>query len=420
MLRMTVFDLRPSDAAVTIESQLARASTEGLLFEAVHRKKDGSMIPVEVSSVSTMMDNEKVLISIVRDISERKRAGEILNLLASIVTQSEDAIYGKTLDGTITSWNLGAEKIYGYTAEDAIGRPISSLAPPEYHAEIEDILAKVRAGEPIRALETVRVRKDGQRIDVSLSVSPVKNADGVLVGASTIAHDITNRKRSEAALALATKKLNIMYSITRHDILNQITALRSFIYLYHEECPTKPELESYYDQLNKITGAIENQISFTKSYEEIGVKAPVWQNVSGIASGVAVTGGLSGIRVEVETGTLELFADPLLEKVFLNMYDNARRHGEHVTEIRVSFSMQDAEGVLSIEDNGVGIPVPEKSLIFHRGVGKHTGLGLFLISEILAITGMSIRETGEPGKGARFEIIVPKEMFRFSDGKETN
>ncbi|MGD0079063.1 MAG: PAS domain S-box protein [Methanoregula sp.] len=416
LLGMTIFELRVSERIEYVSGQMERASEDGLVFTTLHRKKDGSDLPVEVSSVSMVVEDELVLVSIIRDISERRRAEDAQALLASIVTHSEDAIYSKTLEGIVTSWNAGAEKMYGYMPEEAIGRHVSFLAPAEYADDIESNLVNIRAGEPVKSYETIRVRKNGERFTVSLSVSPIKNANSDLIGASTIVRDITERKRAENALAMANKKLNILNNITRHDILNQITAIQGFLELYHEECRGEAKVQGYFNRLMEIVKVIDNQISFTRFYQELGVQAPDWQRVDEVAKRVAGAGGFGGIRVSTGTGPLEVFADPLFEKVFFNMYDNAARHGEHVTQVGISFESRNGNGILIVEDDGVGVPVADKEHIFRRGFGKNTGLGLFLVREILAITGMSIRETGEAGKGARFEIIVPKGMFRLGSG----
>ena len=141
------------------------------------------------------------------------------------------------------------------------------------------------------------------------------------------------------------------------------------------------------------------------------MKTPAWQRVQDTAKAAIRAGGFGDIRFTIETAFLEIFADPLLEKVFFNLYDNSLRHGEHVTEIRVSSMISGGDCIIIVEDNGVGVPAHDKERIFERGVGRNTGLGLFLVQEILAITGITIRETGEPGKGARFEIIVPNGSF---------
>ena len=344
------------------------------------------------------------------NIAERKRAEEAKALLASIVTSSEDAIYSKTLAGIITSWNAGAEKMYEYTPDEAIGRHVSFLGPAEYTDETESFIAKIRAGERVEHYETTRVKKNGERLSVSLIVSPIRNANDELVGTSTIARDITAQKQTETALASANKKLNILSSITRHDVLNQLTAIEGYLELSHERCQEDAKEQLYFERQMKSINLIEYLLLFTKSYEELGVKAPAWQRVTGVVATAQASFG--GIRFSTGTGGLEIFADPLLEKVFFNLFDNALRHGGSVTEIRVSAEFPGDTCIIVVEDNGVGVPAAEKERIFERGVGKNTGLGLFLAREILAITGISIREAGKPGKGARFEIAVPKGASR--------
>src|SRR5829696_3041031 len=134
-----------------------------------------------------------------RDITERKQAEEVRARLAAIVESSEDAIIGKTLEGTITNWNRGAENIYGYSAQEVLGKPITILAPPDRPNEIPKIHERLRRGEAIKHYETVRVTKDGRLLDISLTISPIRDSSGKIVGASTIARDITERKRAEEA-----------------------------------------------------------------------------------------------------------------------------------------------------------------------------------------------------------------------------
>src|SRR5918912_784895 len=149
------------------------------------------------------------------DITERKRAEEVHARLASIVESSEDAIIGKTLEGTITNWNRGAQNIYGYSAEEVVGKPINILVPPDRPNEIPKILERLRHGESIDNYETVRVTKDGRRLDISLTISPIKDSSGNIVGASTIARDITERKRAEKAI----EQSELLY----HTVIKQAT-----------------------------------------------------------------------------------------------------------------------------------------------------------------------------------------------------
>jgi PAS domain S-box-containing protein len=170
------------------------------VFDSVHMKKDGTYIPVEISCRFIEFANQPALLLIARDITERRRLEGIRALLASIVQSSEEAIISTELDGTVVSWNPGAEAIYGYTEAEMKGQPISRIVPPSLQQERIDVLDRLARGERIQHSETVRLRKDGSRVEVSLSVAQLKDADGQVIGIATIARDITQRKEAERAL----------------------------------------------------------------------------------------------------------------------------------------------------------------------------------------------------------------------------
>jgi PAS domain S-box-containing protein len=452
----------------------------------------------------------------------------------SMVESSNDAVVGKTLDGIITDWNSGAERLYGYTAPEILGKPISLLTPPDRPDDMPLLIGMIQSGEPIGRYETDRITKDGRRIQVSLSLSPIKDADGTIIGFSTSTHDITERKqmqdeilraknewertfdavpdlisiidrehrivrvnksmadrlgirpedaigrtcyeivhhsgqpprscphellmddgrehiqeihedtlngdflvtasplhdasgtltgcvhvlhditepkRAEKALQQVLEKLNMLSSITRHDILNQLMVLGGYL-LISKESVTDPEILGFIKKEEEAVTSIRRQIEFTRYYEDIGVNAPQWQEIATTIRSSAAQLPLEGITLEITFSGVEIFADPLISKVFYNLVENSIRHGDHVTQIGVRFYETDTGGVITYEDDGAGIPVEDKEHIFRRGFGKHTGLGLFLSREILAITGITIRENGEPGKGVRFEILVPRNMYR--------
>lgn len=223
--------------------------------------------------------------------------------------------------------------------------------------------------------------------------------------------EIQERKRFEAAIQLANRKLNTLSSITRHDILNQITAIVMYLSLAEEEV-TDPVVIEQLKKIEKVTELIQKQIRFTRDYQTIGENAPQWQDIS-VTIDNAIGGlDLKGIRIEKDIDGLEIFADYLLEKVFYNLVENSVRHGGKATVIRFSFRREGDDLILLCEDDGVGIPEGAKDRIFKREYYRNTGYGLFLSGEILSITGLSIRETGEPGKGARFEILAPKGTWR--------
>jgi len=225
---------------------------------------------------------------------------------------------------------------------------------------------------------------------------------------------IAERKKSDDAYRVANKKLNMLSSITRHDILNQVMGLRTFLELSREDLQGTPYAE-FVEKEDQVAAAIQRQIEFTKFYQDIGVNAPKWQDVSEIVHDAEKQFDVLAIAVKVSISGFEIFADPLIEKVFFNLVENSLRHGERVTQVEFSVRISGDTGVILYRDNGVGIPAEDKQKLFQKGFGKHTGLGLFLSREILAITGITITENGEPGAGVQFEIVVPKDGYRFTN-----
>ncbi len=169
---------------------------------------NGVEFPIEASISQTDAAGRKLFTVIRRDVTEREQADQVRERLAAVVESSEDAIISKTLDGTITAWNPGAQKLFGYSSSEAVGKPMRMLLPPERANEESDILARIRRGESVDHFETVRVRKDGKKIDISATISPLRDSSGAIVGASKIARDITERKRAEDAVreSLATSE----------------------------------------------------------------------------------------------------------------------------------------------------------------------------------------------------------------------
>jgi len=224
------------------------------------------------------------------------------------------------------------------------------------------------------------------------------------------------RLKVEKALAEANKKLQLMASITRHDLLNQLTAMREYLELsMHNR--TKDPAAAW----NNVTSATEvvnqtiNTVEFTGEYQKIGVKAPVWHNAKTLVEMSEKFTNHGAIRiVNTLPDTLEIYADPLIRKVFSNLIDNAVRYGKTITTITFRYEPAAGAGTIICEDDGVGIAPDEKEKIFAFEYGLNTGLGLFLAREILTITGITITETGTAGKGARFEILCPQNTIRIT------
>jgi signal transduction histidine kinase len=259
--------------------------------------------------------------------------------------------------------------------------------------------------------ESEIIKKDGGRFWVAWRNKPLYDESGKISGIVRFGLDISDRRKAEEALFQTNKKLNLLSSITRHDILNQLTALSGYIELSKEATHDKKMLD-FFDREKRATNTIQRLITFTKDYQDIGQYRPMWQNVQTIVHLLAKTIELNSTNLIINLSHLEIFADPLLEKVIYTLLENAMRHGGSPKSIRFSYQLVDKGCLILCEDDGTGVADAEKEKIFERGFGKHTGFGLFLSREILGITGFSIKETGTPGKGARFEIFVPHGSFR--------
>jgi PAS domain S-box-containing protein len=259
--------------------------------------------------------------------------------------------------------------------------------------------------------ETEHVKKNGIRVWISWRNRPLLDKENNVTGVICFGTDMTERRKAEQALFRANEKLKLLNSITRHDILNQLTVLGGYIGMSRELSDDK-EMLGFFEHEKKATNAIRNMIKFTKDYQDIGLYRPQWQYLKNIVSLLANTVDFKDVILKNDLRRLEIYADPLFEKVVYTLLENAMRHGGPLTFIRLSYRIVNSACVVICEDNGPGVPQEEKEKIFLREFGKHTGFGLFLSREILSITGFSIRETGIPGNGARFEILIPEGSFR--------
>ncbi|MFH0966860.1 MAG: HAMP domain-containing sensor histidine kinase [Methanobacteriota archaeon] len=265
----------------------------------------------------------------------------------------------------------------------------------------------------------------------SLSIDPVFRAImlctvafivGSLVQCLTIFRDEDIRKNHELekvqrSILIANKKLNLLSSITRHDILNQLTALLGYLEISLDICE-EPELKDLTKKEQHIAETIWKQIEFTRHYQDIGVRSPIWHNLIENFQKIQSTFHHDTITLQSTLTNIEIYADPLFPLICQNLVDNSTRHGERVSNIRFSTEQDNTDLICVYEDDGIGVPDNEKIKIFERGFGKHTGMGLFLVQEILAITELSIRETGVYGEGVRFEIRIPKGSYRVSSSEE--
>jgi PAS domain S-box-containing protein len=318
-------------------------------------------------------------------------------------------------DGSHIFVNGAYCRYFGKTREDLIGHHFSPDIPREDLRLLKAHMASITPKHPVQTVEHRIRMPNGEIRWQQWSDRAVFDRNGKVTEYQSVGRDITDRRRTEQALSEANKKLTLLSGITRHDILNQLTGLQGYLGLI-EEKSTDPATRLLAYQAQRSGEVIRDQISFTRQYEDIGVQSPGWQDVSAVALTACRDGRFRNVSVDSSLAGIEIFADPLLKQVFYNLFENARMHGRTVTKIVVSRAAS-PEGIeVVVADDGKGIPPEEKRKIFEKGFGSHTGLGLYLVQEILAMTGLTIQETGEYGRGARFVIHVPADMFRQSTG----
>ena len=321
------------------------------------------------------------------------------------------------VSGEIIDANAFILDMLGYPLEYFLGRHLWELGFLKDKSLAKNAFETLKTEGYIRYEDLPLETKQGRAIHVEFVSNVYFVGDKRIIQCNI--RDITERSRAEEALALASRKLNLMSGITRHDILNQLTVLSGSLELALGNV-TNTEGIAHINRAQKAAVTIQRQIAFTREYEDLGVKTPVWQQVSDIVRSAVSQMAATTITLEIPDDHLEVYADPLLVRVFYNLFDNTRQHGGEVTRISISHRRSDTGLIITIADNGTGISKKDKRHLFERGFGKHTGLGLFLSKEILSITGISIRENGIPGEGARFEIAVPEGSFRFAENGPTD
>jgi PAS domain S-box-containing protein len=402
------------EARSTMQELMQRGE---LVFERNSVRKDGQKIRAEISAHIFRLDNRKVLLSSIRDITGRKLAegalAESEEKYRSFVENVNEIVFSLDPKGTFTYLSPKITELLGYEPREFIGKTCKSLIhPDDLPACLAVFRRTMQRGEKISGLEYRIRHKDGTWSWHSQSASAVRDASGTIVAFQGICHDVTGRKNAEEALQQANKKLSLLSGITRHDINNQLLTVDGFISILKRKA-ADPSLDPFFSRITIATRQIASLIRFTKEYEKIGMHAPVWQDLRALVDGAGadVLQGKIALSNDLPAG-MEVFADPLIAKVFFNLLDNAQRHGGKITTVRFSLEEQNGSRIIVCADDGDGVPADEKERIFERGFGKNTGFGLAISREILDITGLAITETGKSGTGARFEIAVPKGQCR--------
>lgn len=329
--------------------------------------------------------------------------------------------------GRVLIWNQAMEKMTRIPSTEIVGKGDYLYAIPFYgsrkpmlvdlatHPEIksEEFSHVIRNGNTLYSERWFRETEPSRQY-ASISATALFDSQGTIIGGIESIHDITELKYAEDALRIANTKLNLLSSITRHDILNKVMIAKSNLYLLND-LQLNRDQKRFFEMLSQSLQSIEEFIAFTKTYQELGADAPVWQDVQAVFIQALSNLNCETVKIEIKISDLLIYADPLFPKVCFNLLENAIRHGGDITRIQISTESVQTGISLIVQDDGVGVHEDDKELIFERGYGKNTGYGLFLSREILAITEINIRETGMKGTGARFEILVPFGKYRVTD-----
>ena len=328
----------------------------------------------------------------------------------SVVEDQSEFIVRFRPDGRLVFANGAYCRYVSLTEQELVSGKTKDLPPFGQSDLFLQNLMHLSPGQPTSTIEMPWVLPEGRVVWQNWDNRAIFNEAGAIIEYQSVGRDITEQKTTEFALREALRNLGIMNSITRHDILNQLTGMFGYLE-FSLSASTDPRIRESLGKAISAAETMKTQILFTRDYQEIGNSAPRWQNMEEIFSRAAGSIALTGIMRDIHLEDLWVYADSLIEKVFFNLLENSLRHGGKVSAIRV-FSRECDEGLTIVyEDNGVGIPDDAKEKIFRREYFQNTGLGLYLSREILAITRMEIRETGRQGEGARFEIFVPKGSY---------
>jgi PAS domain S-box-containing protein len=399
-------------------------------IDVIAKKLDGTYLDVSIASTPVHYHAIPHIITILRDITDRKKTEEIKSRLASIVLNSNDAIYGISLDGTIQGWNPGAVKLFGYSEKEISGLSASVLSPEKKLNEVNYFFEKLEKGEKIESFETKQVKKDKTIIDSSVTVSLLKESSGITIGASVIARDITFKKRVEEELrryaeelALSNEELYVFSYAASHDLQEPLRTIQAFINLLKEK--HKKKLSKEVDGLiNSAEDSVERMyrlITDFLMYSRVGSQAAIMEPTN---CNAALKDALSNLAVTIKESKAEIKHLTLpkvhgnlvqLTQVFQNLISNAIKYqSDKSPSIEISAQKKNKEWLFSVKDNGIGIEqwFSERIFIVFQKLHDHkkypgSGIGLALCKRVIEKHGGKIWFESEVGKGATFYFTLP-------------
>ena len=373
---------------------------------------DGSRVLLEVFGNPVIDSNGRIFASLVSfiDISGRKRDQEALReseeRYRAIVSAIPDTFFLISRQGVFKGYQVKDTGKLLVPPEVFLGKSIHEIIPKYVADRGMQLILKALDTNEVQFFEYYLDLPTGRRwYDMHIART---SSEEVL----TMLRDISERKFIEEALRESNQKLRLLSGLTRHDIFNQVTVVQLLL----EQALNSLDLHTIHTYISRAQEAgnqIEATINFTREYEDFGIISSGWVNLHQTIEAAKDQISQDFVPIDNQTPyTIEIYADPIVRKVFTTLLDNAIRHGGEVSKIIFSCRWDENNVIITCEDDGVGIPLEEKEQIFKPGFGKHTGIGLFLAREILSITGLTIRECGQPGQGARFEIEVPAGKYR--------
>jgi PAS domain S-box-containing protein len=365
----------------------------------------------------------------IRDyLAERERGMEAQAFLAAIVASSDDAIISKTLEGNILTWNEGAQRLFGYTAQEAIGRPITLLIPPERQAEEPALLARLRRGERIDHFETVRVAKDGRQLAVSLTVSPVRDSSGRVIAASKVARDITQRKQAEAVLLEADRRKDEFLAILAHELRNPLAPIRNSLHILRltsQHDPTAQRVgEMMERQVNHMVRLVDDLLEVSRiTRGKIELRKELVEVAAIVRGAVEISrplieGAGHQLALAIPPEPLTLEGDAVrLTQVVANLLNNAAKYTDPGGQIWLTVRREGNRIAVAVRDTGTGIPPAMLPRVFelftqidrqaHRTQGG-LGIGLTLVKSLVEMHGGSVQAHSEgAGRGSEFVIRLP-------------
>ncbi|ADN35173.1 multi-sensor signal transduction histidine kinase [Methanolacinia petrolearia DSM 11571] len=406
--------VHPEDIDGRLSQFLSNLSGSNEATEYRFLKADGSAAWVKTAARPIFIEGRVIGIQgILTDITSLKTMEEALReseeQYRDLATNAPIGILTCDTEGNLTYINQRGLDLIGSPGEEET-RTVNLLEYPSLiNIGFSEMLQKsIDSGFSIPPFEGEYCSRWGKKAYYRVHISPIINQE-IVTGARIILDDISEQKLSEIALDKANRKLKLLSEITRHDILNQIMVVQGYTE-FAEELSVDTVQTDYLRKVKDAAAAIRRHTDFAREYERLDVEKPVWLSLDDIIGKMDD----SPIPIIYDCSDISIHADPMVERVFLNLMDNTIRHADGATCVRIGCSMAGSGLLILWEDDGYGVPEDLKERIFDRGYGNNTGFGLFLAREILGITGIEITEKGVAGEGARFEILVPEGGYRLT------